>query len=116
MNARTTLTRSTLAAIAIALGGLSVAAHAAGAGATLPTVSIEGDAVAARVTQAVRDAVGDTSPDITVTHQQGEVSLGGWARNSVEVDKAVAVASNVSGVKQVYANGVRLWSTNNYGQ
>ena len=72
--------------------------------------------VAARVTSAIRDAVGDTSPDITVTHQQGEVSLGGWARNSVEVDKAVAVASNVSGVKQVYANGVRLWSTNNYGQ
>ena len=111
MTAITTTTRATLAALGIVLSGFAGVASAAAANTNLPAVSVSGDSIASKVTAAVRDVVGDTSPDITVKNQDGAVTLGGWARNAEDVSKAVNVAASVAGVKQVYPNGVRLWST-----
>ena len=112
MNASVHLARIALAAVGLwVTGHASAAADGAGQGTTLPAVMVTGDGLAAGVKAAVFAAVGEKSPDITVHNDDGRVSLGGWARTGADVSRATAVASRVPGVKVVYANGVRLWST-----
>jgi BON domain len=89
--------------------------HAAAAEATrlggAQTVTVTGDRLASNVKAAIFQAVGEKSPDITVANRDGFISLGGWARTGEDVSRAMHVALVVDGVKQVYNDGVRLWSS-----
>jgi osmotically-inducible protein OsmY len=75
------------------------------------TVTVTGDRLASNVKAAIFQAVGEKSPDITVANRDGFISLGGWARTGSDVSQAMHVALAVDGVKQVYNDGVRLWSS-----
>jgi osmotically-inducible protein OsmY len=75
------------------------------------TVTVTGDRVSSNVKAAISQAVGEKSPDITVANRDGFISLGGWARTGEDVSRAMHVALAVDGVKQVYNDGVRLWSS-----
>jgi hypothetical protein len=82
--------------------------------AAVPMVSISEDAIAVQVRGAIVDAVGTKAADITVSNRNGNISLGGWANSASDVRRATRAATQVSGVKRVYANRVRLWSTRSY--
>ena len=106
----TTTIRATLLAAAIAASSLCGVASATANNSLQPDASASGDAVAQRVTAAVRDLVGSTSPEITAAYRDGEVTLTGWARNASDLGKARIVAASTPGVKKVYATAVHLWS------
>jgi osmotically-inducible protein OsmY len=82
--------------------------------ASMQTVTVTGDPLASNVKAAIFQAVGQKSPDITVANRDGVISLGGWARTGADVSRAMHVTLAVNGVKQVYNDGVHLWSSRMY--
>ncbi len=103
------------AAVLAAAPLVSAQMHAEAAEATrlggTQTVTVTGDRLTSKVKAAISQAVGEKSPDITVVNRDGFISLGGWARTGADVSQAMHVALAVDGVKQVYNDGVRLWSS-----
>ncbi len=112
MNAAHFSTRAALASLALLSAGLAGAATAPPQDAArTQTVTVTGHTLANNVKAAISEAVGHKSPDITVTNRDGFISLGGWARTGADVSRAMHVTLAVAGVKQVYNDGVRLWSS-----
>ncbi|MBC7681479.1 MAG: BON domain-containing protein [Ferruginibacter sp.] len=81
------------------------------AGAFLPAHAAANDADLAGVVQsAIGTTLGSDAKDVTVTANNGTVTLHGWTQGPQEEAKARYVASTVSGVTNAYSN-VRTFST-----
>jgi hypothetical protein len=63
----------------------------------------------ATVQQVLMEKMGDKAKDLTVTVEQGTVSLRGWAHGPREVHQARYLASKLPGVERAYSGGVRTW-------
>jgi osmotically-inducible protein OsmY len=112
MNTARFSTRTALVSLALLSAGLAGAATTSPQDApSMQTVTVTGDPLASNVKAAILQAVGQKSPDITVANRDGFISLGGWARTGADVSRAMNVTLAVNGVKQVYNDGVRLWSS-----
>jgi osmotically-inducible protein OsmY len=115
MNTARFSTRTALVSLALLSAGLAGAATTSPQdAASMQTVTVTGDALAGNVKAAIFQAVGQKSPDITVANRDGVISLGGWARTGADVSRAMHVTLAVNGVKQVYNDGVHLWSSRMY--
>ena len=83
------------------------------AGAFLPAHAASNDAdLAGQVQTALSSSLGSDAKDLTVTAQDGSVTLHGWTQGPVEEAKARFVASKVPGVANAYS-AVRTFSTDN---
>ncbi|MEO5793812.1 MAG: BON domain-containing protein [Rhodoferax sp.] len=87
------------------------ALFALAAGAFLPAHAAGNDAdLATSVQSAISTSLGDEAKNVTVTANNGNVTLHGWAQGPVEEAKARYVASTVPGVANAYS-AVRTFST-----
>ena len=81
------------------------------AGAFLPAHAAGNDVdLANSVQSAISTSLGDEAKGVTVTANNGNVTLHGWAQGPVEEGKARYVASTVPGVTNAYS-AVRTFST-----
>ncbi len=112
-----TMSRSTLAALAFtgALGlGLSISAQAT----PMPQQTADHSSSASQavsdtwITTKVKSELATTkgvkSMDVTVHTKDGVVTLIGVLPTKIAVDKAIAAAKSVKGVKQVDASGLKV--------
>ena len=94
------------------------ALFALAAGAFLPAHAATNDAdLASSVQSTLTSQLGADAKDVTVTANNGSVTLHGWTQGVQEEAKARYVASTVPGVSNAYSN-VRTFSTdsNDYAQ
>jgi osmotically-inducible protein OsmY len=81
------------------------------AGAFLPAHAAGNDAdLAGQVQAALSSKLGSDAKDLTVTADNGSITLHGWAQGPQEEAKARYVASTVPGVHNAYSS-VRTFST-----
>ena len=81
------------------------------AGAFLPAHAATNDAdLAGQVQTALSSKLGSDAKDLTVTADNGSITLHGWAQGPQEEAKARYVASTVPGVANAYSS-VRTFST-----
>ena len=87
------------------------AMFALAAGAFIPAQAATNDAdLAGAVQAAIGTSLGNDAKDVTVSANNGAVTLHGWTQGPQEEAKARYVASTVPGVVNAYSN-VRTFST-----
>ncbi|MCX7276300.1 MAG: BON domain-containing protein [Burkholderiales bacterium] len=87
------------------------ALFALAAGAFLPAHAASNDAdLAGQVQSALSSKLGSDAKDLTVTADNGSITLHGWAQGPQEEAKARYVASTVPGVANAYS-AVRTFSS-----
>ena len=87
--------------LAIALGPLLVASSFA---------ATSDEALQSSALQAIQQSLGYRGKNITVTAENGTLTLHGWVLSARQESQARTVASTVSGATNVYSR-VRIWST-----
>ena len=102
---------SYLATIVLALAALAMPA----ANAAKPKAPVD-EAATASAKQALASEMGELGKDMTVTvDKNGVATLGGWAKEPKDVDKARYIIKKLPGVKKSYSNRVKTQeSTNEY--
>lgn len=68
------------------------------------------EALQSSVQQAIQQSLGYRGKDITVTAENGPLTLHGWVHGARQVSQARTVASTVPGAGDVYSR-LRIWST-----
>ena len=87
--------------LAIAAGPLMVASSMA---------STSDEALQSSAQEAINQSLGYRAKSITVTAENGTLTLHGWVNGARQVSQARTVASAVPGASDVYSH-LRVWST-----